>query len=68
MALQKINALQDALSDFQPWHATRAAILAKLGHTAQAAEAYTQAIDMAPDPSSRLFLQNRLNLLKPAAH
>ncbi|RJT34137.1 RNA polymerase subunit sigma-70 [Mesorhizobium waimense] len=47
------------LSDYQPYWAARAGLLARLGNTSQAAEAYDQAIGLERDPAVRRFLQQR---------
>jgi RNA polymerase sigma factor (sigma-70 family) len=58
--LNIVEGLADQLSDYQPWHAARAALLAKTGNNSEAAEAYRRAIEMAPGPAETLFLQGRL--------
>lgn len=58
-ALHQIEALAPELSDYQPWHAARADILARLGRSAQARAAYDTAIRLAPSPADRAFLQTR---------
>jgi predicted RNA polymerase sigma factor len=55
-----IEGLADHLSDYQPWHAARAALLAETGNHEEAATAYQRAIAMAPGPAEILFLQVRL--------
>jgi RNA polymerase sigma factor (sigma-70 family) len=62
--LNIIEGLADQLSDYQPWHAARAALLAKSGNHAEAAAAYGQAIAMAPGPAEMLFLQSRLAAIR----
>ena len=62
-ALQVVEKMADQLSDYQPWHAARAALLAKTGDIDAAAATYRRAIDMAPGPAEALFLQNRLKSL-----
>ena len=47
------------LVSYQPWWATRAALLAEGGRTGEAAEAYDRAIGLATDPAVRGFLQGR---------
>ena len=63
LALEKLEALKETLGDFQPWHAARANVLAKLNHHAQAGAAYAQAIARAPTTPDRLFLERKLRLL-----
>lgn len=62
-ALQVVEKMADQLSDYQPWHAARAALLAKTGDIDAAAASYRRAIAMAPGPAEALFLQNRLKSL-----
>ncbi|RUX07855.1 RNA polymerase subunit sigma-70 [Mesorhizobium sp. M2A.F.Ca.ET.037.01.1.1] len=45
------------LQDYQPYWAARAGLLARLGNTKQAAQAYDQAIGLERDPALRRFLQ-----------
>ena len=59
-ALGVVEGLAEELSDFQPWHAARAALLAKVGQLSKAASAYQKAIDKAPGQAEALFLQKRL--------
>ena len=44
---------------YQPWWATRAALLAQAGRAAEAGDAYDRAIGLATDPAVRGFLQGR---------
>lgn len=62
-ALAWVESLADHLSDYQPWHAARAALLAMMGNTGQAADAYRQAIALAPGQAEAAFLQIRLAAL-----
>lgn len=55
-----IEGLAGDLSGYQPWHAARAAFLAKRGDHADAANAYRRAIALAPGHAEMLFLQARL--------
>lgn len=61
--LEIIEGLAEHLSAFQPWHAARAALLARLGRPAEAAEAYARAIAMAAGKAEVLFLEKRLAAL-----
>ena len=45
------------LADYQPYWAARAGLLARLGKTGQATEAYDRAIGLERDPAVRRFLQ-----------
>src|SRR5271170_395667 len=53
------------LAEYQPYWATRAALLARAGATCEARQAYEIAIGLERDPAVRLFLQNRQALLTP---
>ena len=45
-----------ALDDYQPYHATRADLLARAGRTAEAVAAYDRAIELTANPTERRFL------------
>ncbi|CCV10333.1 RNA polymerase sigma factor [Mesorhizobium sp. STM 4661] len=47
------------LDNYQPYWAARAGLLARLGTTTQAAEAYDRAIGLERDPAVRRFLQGK---------
>ncbi len=47
------------LSDYQPFWAARAGLLARAGQAEDAAQAYDRAIGLEPDPAVRRFLQKR---------
>lgn len=47
------------LADYQPYWAARAGLLARLGQTKQASEAYDRAIGLERDPAVRRFLQGK---------
>ena len=56
-ALAEVDGLDAArLTDFQPFHAVRADLLARLGRQEEARAAYGRAIDLAPGPAERLWL------------
>jgi RNA polymerase sigma-70 factor (ECF subfamily) len=61
-----VEDLAEALEGYQPWHAARAALLARTGATDRAAEAYARAIAEAPTPAEALFLTRRLEALRRA--
>ena len=63
-ALRVIDGLASDLSDYQPWHAARAALLAKSGRVVEAKAAYRQAIALAPGKADALFLEQRLAQLQ----
>lgn len=54
------DGLGEELSDYQPWHAARAALLAATGSRATAENAYREAIARAPTPAEALYLTRRL--------
>jgi RNA polymerase sigma-70 factor (ECF subfamily) len=63
-ALAEIEALDAArLADFQPFHAVRADLLARLGRRDEALAAYDRAVEMAPGPAERLWLLRRRSAL-----
>lgn len=59
LALDQLIDLKDALLGYQPWHAAHAHILQKLGRMDDAQAAYRQAIQTAPNPASRRFLERK---------
>lgn len=58
--LDIVEGLAGVLADYQPWHAARAALLAKTGNHDEAANAYRRAIAMAPGKAEALFLAGKL--------
>ena len=62
-ALDKVQQLSSDLSDFQPWHATLAELLARTGDVQGAKDAYLRAIEDAPNTANQLFLTKRLRAL-----
>ncbi len=59
-ALAEVDGLDAArLDDFQPFHAVRADLLARLGQRDEALEAYDRALDMAPGSAERRWLIRR---------
>ncbi|WP_424984263.1 RNA polymerase sigma factor [Maritalea sp. S77] len=63
IAMQKLDQLAEQLEGFQPLHAARANMLAKLGRVDEARASYAQAIALAPNTASRLFLQHKYECL-----
>ncbi len=60
VALVEVDGLDVArLADFQPFHAVRADLLARLGRRDEALAAYDRAIAMAPGPAERKWLVRR---------
>jgi RNA polymerase sigma-70 factor (ECF subfamily) len=64
--LAALDALSDdtRLAEYQPYWAARAVLLARIGETAQAIEAYERAIGLERDPAVRRFLQQRSAALR----
>jgi len=58
-----LEGLRESLSDFQPFHAAYAAVLAKQGDKTAAQGAYATALAMASNQSDRLFLADRARRL-----
>jgi RNA polymerase sigma-70 factor, ECF subfamily len=64
-ALALLDALE--LEDYQPFHATRADLLRRVGRDGEAAAAYARAIELTRNAPERRFLRGRLvALAKPA--
>jgi RNA polymerase sigma-70 factor (ECF subfamily) len=61
--LAALDTLKDdaQLAEYQPYWAARAALLARIGDTQAAAEAYQRAIGLESDPAVRRFLQAELS-------
>jgi RNA polymerase sigma-70 factor (ECF subfamily) len=64
MALVCLRQLSDALLAYQPYHAVRADVLARLGELAPARDAYETAIRLSGTEAERLFLRERLQRLR----
>lgn len=62
-ALEAMADLADPLSDYQPYHAAKAHLLAECGHTAEAGIAYDAAIRLSRAEAERAFLRDRKALL-----
>lgn len=60
-ALRLVEELD--LARYQPWHATRADLLARLGRHDEAAAAYRSAIELSDNPAEIAFLEQRLAAL-----
>lgn len=59
-ALEEVDALDaPGLADFLPYHAVRADLLARIGLTYAALEAYDAALKLAPERAERLWLEGR---------
>lgn len=59
LAIEKIEALQNELKEFQPFYAAYAYILEKVGRPAEAVKAYDTAINLAQNRASHTFLHKR---------
>jgi predicted RNA polymerase sigma factor len=62
-ALTLVEGLAERLSAYQPWHAARADLLARLGHTDAARAAYDRAIRDAANANDAAFLARRRDRL-----
>ncbi len=60
LALEKVEALEPDLREFQPFYAAYANLLVQTGRKNEARAAYATAIDMAQSQSSQKFLENAL--------
>ncbi len=58
-ALAQVQQLENQLSNYQPYHAVLADLLARTGQSEPAKAAYDQAIAQATSPADRAFLTNR---------
>jgi RNA polymerase sigma-70 factor (ECF subfamily) len=66
-ALAELDSLDaDALSEFLPFFAARADMLAREGKTADALNAYDSALALSPGEAERRFLQRRRDMLEGA--
>ena len=50
----------DGLDGYRHLHSARADLLRRLGRSAEAAEAYRRALELAAQPAERIFLEQRL--------
>jgi RNA polymerase sigma-70 factor (ECF subfamily) len=60
VALPLVDALAEPLAQYHLWHATRAALLRRLGRREESAAAYRRALELAQNDSERRFLSRRL--------
>lgn len=63
LALKQVEALEDDLRQFQPYHAAYADLLVKAGRKAEARSAYRTAIELSSTVASQSFLTGRLAAL-----
>lgn len=64
--LRLLDGLSDQLSDYHLFFSTQADLHRRLGHRAQAAEAYRRALALDCNDAERRFLERRLRELPPA--
>ncbi len=57
--LALIDALATELDEYQPFHASRAEYLGRLGHAAESLAAFERAIELAESVADRLYLERR---------
>ncbi|MGX9355478.1 DUF6596 domain-containing protein [Roseobacteraceae bacterium S113] len=63
--LKMLDVIQfDGVNEYQPFHAVRAHCLALLGQTADAAEAYANAVALCTDRPSELWLEKKISDLR----
>jgi RNA polymerase sigma-70 factor, ECF subfamily len=63
--LAEVEPLQADLDAYQPFHATRADLLARAGRAVEAADAYRTALALTDNAAEREFLARRLGELDP---
>jgi RNA polymerase sigma-70 factor (ECF subfamily) len=63
-ALPLVEALEEELSGYHLWHATRADLLRRLGRTGEALAAYLRAQGLAQNETERRFLECRIRELQ----
>jgi RNA polymerase sigma-70 factor, ECF subfamily len=66
-ALAAIEPLVESLAAYQPYHAVRADLLCRAGMHAEAAAAYTRAVELTHDAATRRFLEDRRATLASGA-
>jgi len=66
-ALQHLVKLEPALKSYQPFFATKADLLARIGDSKNAEVAYLKAIDLSQEPQTRMFLERRLGAMLRAS-
>ncbi|WP_116949092.1 RNA polymerase sigma factor [Jiangella endophytica] len=63
VALAAVDRLDDALAGYHAYHATRADLLRRLGHSRQSRAAYDRAIDLAGNTAETAYLTRRRDQL-----
>jgi RNA polymerase sigma-70 factor (ECF subfamily) len=58
-ALRALAELDDELRDYQPYHAAHADLLARVGKTRAALDAYARAVELTTNPAERRFLEQQ---------
>jgi len=66
-ALAEVERLQPALDAYQPFHSTRADLLARAGRPAESADAFRTALALTDNAAERDFLVRRLAEVAPGA-
>jgi RNA polymerase sigma-70 factor (ECF subfamily) len=64
VALAAIDRLQDKLAGYHAYHATRADLLRRLGHSQQSRAAYDKAIELAGNTAETAYLTRRRDQLR----
>ncbi|MCU0832505.1 MAG: RNA polymerase [Rhizobiaceae bacterium] len=62
-AIAELDALEDDLDAYQPFHAARAELARRAGNMDAARHAYRRAVELAPSPADAAFLEGRLDTL-----
>ena len=63
VALAAVDRIEDTLAGYHAYHATRADLLRRLGHSQQARAAYDKAIDLAGNTAETAYLTRRRDQL-----
>ena len=63
MALAAIDAIEDKLAGYHPYHATRADLLRGLGRSQKSRAAYDKAIELAGNTAETAYLTRRRDQL-----
>jgi RNA polymerase sigma-70 factor (ECF subfamily) len=63
VALAAVDRLEDKLAGYHPYHATRADLLRRLGHSREARAAYDRAIELAGNTAETTVLTRRRDQL-----
>jgi RNA polymerase sigma-70 factor (ECF subfamily) len=64
VALAAIDRLEDKLAGYHPYHATRADLLRRLGHSRKSRAAYDKAIELAGNTAETAYLTRRRDQLQ----